>query len=150
MRFFNLERFNSRADEVGQLIKLDPSTPDDPFVWGVPIPPLYSGDYGGMWATSRSGSRFKWRLDHTDWHYPAALASYWADVPTEQAILAPGWPSSYTDEGLYIARRRYFGCIQRTAWNSGPNTGFRRSSCFAMPVKSRLNILSRRIISRPL
>lgn len=50
-----LERFNGRAEEVGQLIKLDPSNPDDPFVWGVPIPPRVSGDYGGMWATPALG-----------------------------------------------------------------------------------------------
>ncbi|MEX1288289.1 MAG: PQQ-binding-like beta-propeller repeat protein, partial [Acidimicrobiia bacterium] len=50
-----LERFNSRAEEVGQLIKLDPSRPDDPFVWGVPIPPRYAGSDGGMWATPALG-----------------------------------------------------------------------------------------------
>jgi outer membrane protein assembly factor BamB len=38
------ERGNARAAEVGQLIKLDPSKPDDPLVWSVPDP-------GGFWAT---------------------------------------------------------------------------------------------------
>jgi outer membrane protein assembly factor BamB len=38
------ERGNARAAEVGQLIKLDPSKPDNPLVWSVPDP-------GGFWAT---------------------------------------------------------------------------------------------------
>ncbi|HYZ97864.1 MAG TPA: PQQ-binding-like beta-propeller repeat protein [Acidimicrobiales bacterium] len=38
------ERGNSRAAEVGQLIKLDPRQPDDPLVWSLPDP-------GGFWAT---------------------------------------------------------------------------------------------------
>ena len=46
-----LERFNARSEELGQLVKLDPSRPDDPFVWGVAVPPLLSGDDGGIWAT---------------------------------------------------------------------------------------------------
>ena len=47
-----LERFLPRADEVGQLVKLDPSRPDDPLVWSVAIPPREgtSGD-GGAWGT---------------------------------------------------------------------------------------------------
>ncbi len=45
-----MERFNARSREVGQLVKLDPSRPD-PFVWGVPIPPRIEGDDGGLWAT---------------------------------------------------------------------------------------------------
>ncbi len=38
------ERGNARAEEVGQLIKLDPRQPDDPLVWSVP-------DSAGFWAT---------------------------------------------------------------------------------------------------
>ncbi len=44
-----LERFNSRSKEVGQLIKLDPSKPDDPYVWGVQVPG--QGGPGGLWST---------------------------------------------------------------------------------------------------
>ena len=49
-----LERFNSRSEELGQLVKLDPSRPDDPYVWGVPVPPRGGGD-GGLWATPALG-----------------------------------------------------------------------------------------------
>lgn len=38
------ERGNSRAAEVGQLLKLDPRSPDDPLVWSV-------HDSRGFWAT---------------------------------------------------------------------------------------------------
>ena len=50
-----LERFLDRAAEVGQLVKLDPSRPDDPRVWGLEVGPNETSDRwddkGGMWAT---------------------------------------------------------------------------------------------------
>lgn len=49
-----LEKFRARSTELGQLIKLDP-TADDPFVWGVPVPPRLSGADGGLWATPALG-----------------------------------------------------------------------------------------------
>lgn len=48
------ERYNNRAKELGQLIKLDPSKPDDPYVWGMfslTEPPAK----GGMWTTPALG-----------------------------------------------------------------------------------------------
>lgn len=44
------ERGTSRADEVGQLVRLDPAAPGDPRRWGVPLPPE-GGVAGGIWAT---------------------------------------------------------------------------------------------------
>jgi outer membrane protein assembly factor BamB len=44
-----LERFNSRSEEVGQLMKLDPRNRQDPLVWDIPIPG--EGGDGGIWAT---------------------------------------------------------------------------------------------------
>jgi outer membrane protein assembly factor BamB len=42
------ERFNTRAAEAGQLVKLDPRRPDDPVVWSV----ANTGHRpGGFWAT---------------------------------------------------------------------------------------------------
>ncbi len=49
-----LERFNERAAEVGQVVKLDPSQPD-PLLWSVAIPPREGGD-GGVWATPALGN----------------------------------------------------------------------------------------------
>lgn len=45
-----LERFNERSEELGQLLSLDPSQPDDPLRWGVPVPGMAGSD-GGMWAS---------------------------------------------------------------------------------------------------
>ena len=46
------ERKNDRSQELGQLIKLDPSA-EDPYVWGVRVP---GGDQpGGLWATPAVG-----------------------------------------------------------------------------------------------
>ena len=42
------ERRNARAAEVGQIIKLDPSEPDDPLVWSVHD---NSTDLAGVWGT---------------------------------------------------------------------------------------------------
>jgi outer membrane protein assembly factor BamB len=46
-----LERFSSRAQEVGQLMKLDPSRPDDPLVWSFAITERGAEGAGGAWAT---------------------------------------------------------------------------------------------------
>lgn len=49
------ERFNERGREVGQLLALDPSRPDDPVLWSIDVPPRNGGD-GGIWATPALGS----------------------------------------------------------------------------------------------
>ncbi len=58
-----MERFNARSKEVGQLVKLDPSQ-EDPFVWGVPIPPRVDGDDGGLWATPVLGDEVVYVTTH--------------------------------------------------------------------------------------
>ena len=42
------ERDNARSKEVGQVMKLDPSKPDDPIVWSIPA---RSTAPSGVWAT---------------------------------------------------------------------------------------------------
>ena len=46
-----LQRFNARAAEVGQLMKLDPSDPKDPLVWSFDITERGGDGLGGVWAT---------------------------------------------------------------------------------------------------
>ncbi|MGZ8593485.1 MAG: outer membrane protein assembly factor BamB family protein [Actinomycetota bacterium] len=46
-----LERFTARAQEVGQLMKLDASEPRDPLVWSFAIPERGAEGAGGAWAT---------------------------------------------------------------------------------------------------
>ncbi len=54
-----LQRFLPRAEEVGQLVKLDPYTDGDPVVWSVDVPPdpppWLSRDDGGIWSTPALG-----------------------------------------------------------------------------------------------
>jgi len=45
------QRFNDRAREVGQLMKLDPSKPDDPLVWSIPAREIGFEGAGGSWST---------------------------------------------------------------------------------------------------
>lgn len=46
-----LQRFNARSAEVGQLMKLDPRKPKDPLVWSVPVTERGGDGLGGVWAT---------------------------------------------------------------------------------------------------
>jgi outer membrane protein assembly factor BamB len=46
-----LERMNARGTEVGQLMKLDPTEPDDPVVWSIKMPETGPKGKGGLWAT---------------------------------------------------------------------------------------------------
>lgn len=46
-----LEQFDARSRQVGQLIKLDPRRPGRPLVWSVPLPPAGAGGKGGSWST---------------------------------------------------------------------------------------------------
>lgn len=57
------ERFTTRSDELGQLLKLDPQQPDEPLVWGVKVPPRIPGD-GGLWATPALGKGMIYAATH--------------------------------------------------------------------------------------
>jgi len=46
-----LERYDARSQEVGQVMKLDPSKPNDPLVWSFPVTERGAGGAGGVWAT---------------------------------------------------------------------------------------------------
>ncbi len=67
------ERFNDRGKEIGQLLKLDPSHPEDPLVWSVAVPPLAGGD-GGLWATPALGSGISTGLLYAATHPGELLA----------------------------------------------------------------------------
>ena len=70
------ERGNARAEEVGQLIKLDPRQPEDPLVWSVPdsagfwtTPALYediviaASDGGTVYAVDRETGAVRWTFE---------------------------------------------------------------------------------------
>ncbi|MEX2487382.1 MAG: PQQ-binding-like beta-propeller repeat protein [Nitriliruptoraceae bacterium] len=46
-----LQRFLPRANEVGQLVRLDVDSPADPIQWSVHVPPRRADEDGGIWAT---------------------------------------------------------------------------------------------------
>ncbi|MGH2636516.1 MAG: PQQ-binding-like beta-propeller repeat protein [Actinomycetota bacterium] len=95
-----LERFSARAQEVGQLMKLDPSRPDDPLVWSFPITERGAEGAGGAWATpaitadtvyiatnygdligiDRESGRERWRI-----HLPGPTWS--SPVPVDEVLL---------------------------------------------------------------
>jgi hypothetical protein len=88
-----LERFNGRAREVGQLVKLDPRKPNRPVVWSVEVPAadksggiwstpaLYANgvfftvNTGGVWAVHRETGKVRWRVDlpGPTWSSPAVV-----------------------------------------------------------------------------
>ena len=45
------QRFNERSQRLGQLMKLDPSKPNDPIVWTIPAPEIGFEGAGGSWST---------------------------------------------------------------------------------------------------
>jgi hypothetical protein len=47
------ERHNDRSKQVGQMMKLDPSKPDNPLVWS--LKDQYGGGKSGVWATPALG-----------------------------------------------------------------------------------------------
>jgi outer membrane protein assembly factor BamB len=46
-----LERFLPIAEELGQLVKLNPNRPQDPVVWSLKVPPEPGQPKGGIWST---------------------------------------------------------------------------------------------------
>ena len=45
------QRFNERSREIGQLMKLDPTQPDDPVVWSIDAREIGFEGAGGSWST---------------------------------------------------------------------------------------------------
>jgi outer membrane protein assembly factor BamB len=45
------QRFNDRARQVGQLMKLDPKKPESPMVWSIPAREIGFEGAGGSWST---------------------------------------------------------------------------------------------------
>ena len=45
------QRFNERSQRLGQLMKLDPSKPDNPIVWSIPASEIGFEGAGGSWST---------------------------------------------------------------------------------------------------
>jgi outer membrane protein assembly factor BamB len=57
------ERYLLRAQELGQLVKLDPTNPDDPYVWGM-YSLVDSPGQGGLWSTPALGDGVLYAVTH--------------------------------------------------------------------------------------
>lgn len=94
------ERKTARAAELGQLIKLDPYTDGDPYVWGVPDPGA-NGD-GGFWATPALGDGMLYATSHTG--RLLAVDTETGDVVWEDEIAFHSWSSpAIIDDTLLAA-----------------------------------------------
>jgi outer membrane protein assembly factor BamB len=97
-----LERFNARGQEVGQLMKLDPTDPDDPLVWSMPIPGSSVGAIGGIWATPalHKGALFA----TTNSGRLLAVNRDTGTIAWELPLTAPAWSSPVVvDDKLIVA-----------------------------------------------
>ena len=59
-----LERFNERSKELGQFLKLDPYTKNNPYVWGIEVP-KEDFSVGGIWATPALYKNYLYVPTHT-------------------------------------------------------------------------------------
>jgi outer membrane protein assembly factor BamB len=93
-----LERFNSRSREVGQLLKLDPLDRKDPVVWDIPIPG--EGGDGGIWATPAL-----WRdavFATTNTGRLLAVDRFRGRVAWELDLAPPTWSSPVVVDGVLL------------------------------------------------
>ena len=97
------ERFNDRGLEVGQLIKLDPSRPDDPLVWSLAVPPRGGGD-GGLWATPALGAGSSAGMLYAATHPGEILAVDTAtgEVTWRDEIEWHAWSSPIVVDGVLV------------------------------------------------
>lgn len=94
------ERKTERAAELGQLIKLDPSTDGDPFVWGVPM--SGGGGDGGFWATPALYGDMLYNQSHTGKLIAVDTAS--GQVVWEDSVATHSWSSPVVvDDSLVVA-----------------------------------------------
>jgi outer membrane protein assembly factor BamB len=94
-----LERFNDRSAELGQLISLDPSRPDDPVRWGVGVPGLGGSD-GGMWATPAVAHGVVYVATHSGRLLAVDAAT--GEVTWEDAVGFHAWSSPAVVDGRLV------------------------------------------------
>lgn len=93
------ERKTDRAAELGQLIKLDPYTEGDPYVWGVEA--SGGGGDGGFWATPALGDGVLYATAHTG--RLMAVDTETGDVVWEEEITHHSWSSPVIVDDTLIA-----------------------------------------------
>ena len=91
------ERGNARSQEVGQIIKLDPSKPDDPQVWGVAQRPRLDS---GIWATP--GLYKDLLIVPTDSGDVLGLDTATGEERWRVELVGPTWSSPVIVDGIWI------------------------------------------------
>ncbi len=91
------ERGNARSREVGQILKLDPSRPDDPLVWGVQHRPKRDS---GVWATP--GLYEDLLVVPTDSGVVLGLATETGEERWRLELEGPTWSSPVIVDGVLI------------------------------------------------
>jgi outer membrane protein assembly factor BamB len=148
-----LERFNARAAELGQLFKLDPRKPNRPVVWSLPIPGVGGGD-GGAWATpaihrgllieptntgrilgvDRATGRIRWefRLPAPTWSSPAIVDDVM--VLGDCAGVLHGYDVSTRKRPRELWSVTLGGCIESTpaVWRGRVYVGTRAGAVYAV------------------
>lgn len=93
------DRKTDRARELGQLIKLDPYTDGDPYVWGVPD--TGGGGDAGFWATPALGDGMVYISSHTG--RLLGVDAETGDVVWEEEIAHHSWSSPVIVDGTLLA-----------------------------------------------
>ena len=146
------ERGNARSQEVGQIIKLDPSRPDDPLVWKVDARP-YIG--AGVWATpglykdilivptdtgtvlgldrATGAQRWSIKLQGPTWSSPVIVDDVW--IQGDCAGFLRAFDVSDTSvEPVQLWEIHLGGCIESTpaVWGGRIIVGTRAGQIFAV------------------
>ncbi len=95
-----LQRYNARSAEVGQVMKLDPRRPRDPLVWSFPVTERGPDGLGGVWATPAL---------YEDMLYVATNAGDLIAIDRETGeeawrvhLVAPTWSSPVPVDGVLL------------------------------------------------
>ncbi|RMH75203.1 MAG: hypothetical protein D6683_11675 [Actinomyces sp.] len=91
------ERGTERSREVGQIVKLDPSRPDDPRVWGVDARPRLDS---GVWATL--GLVDDLVIAPTDTGEVFGVDRFTGEVRWTKKLPGPTWSSPVIVDGIWI------------------------------------------------
>lgn len=145
------ERKTARAAELGQLVKLDPYTDGDPYLWGVADP----GNPGGFWATPALGEGMLYVSSHNGrllgvdtatgevvWEEPIAYHSWSSPVIVDDTLIAASCGGalrafSLEDPRSPVERWSYQlseSCIESTpaVWNGRIYVGSRDGKFYAV------------------
>jgi hypothetical protein len=150
-----LERNTSRSREVGQLLKLNPRTPRNPRVWGLPVRERGAQGVGGIWGTpalhrdvlyvpthtgqllavDRTTGKVRWRIDlpGPTWSSPVVVDDVLLQGDCDGVLHAYDVSQTRTrPKELWTVRLD--GCIEATpaVWDGRIYVGTRGGAMFAL------------------